>query len=241
MGFWDFEQGAKAGAPQTGRPGPLASNKMGVMQWVNNRPQQAKNQTWGAPGGWGGVAYAGDGSKAKPGATAATASMPAAATATNPYGTESGPGILENWFQQRAGGTDPGYEYAVSRGLKDLGTRSAARGGFNSGAAVQQESDYLANMGAQRETQLDALAGGASGEHQGRVNSMFNQGAALAGGQAGLAGQYDLGAAQSMSASDVAQLMMMLNKAGVDSQAAQGLINNIIGGATAYAGVTGKK
>lgn len=169
------------------------------------------------------------------------APMPPSVSATNtapaasPYGTESGPGILEQWFNQRASGTDPGYDYAVSRGLKDLNTASAARGNFNSGAAAQQSGDYLANMGAQREAQLDSLAGGASGEHQGRLNSMFGQGQALASGQAGLAGQYDLGAAGAWSNADVAQLQMMLQKAGVDSQAQQGLINNILGGAKAYA------
>lgn len=169
---------------------------------------------------------------------AGAAPMPASASITNPdlgldgapaQGTESGPGILESWFNQRAAGSDPGYEYATSRGMKDLNNAYAARGMFNSGAAMQGTSDYLANSGAQRMAQLDSLAGGASGEHQGRLNSMFGQGQALAGGQSGLAGQYDLGAANAMSTADQAQLMMALQKAGVDQKAAQGFINNLLG------------
>lgn len=146
------------------------------------------------------------------------------------YGTQSGPGILEQWFNMRASGTDPAYEYAMGRGLDAIDTRMAAGGAFNSGARGQQLSDFAANMGAQRAGQLDALAGGASGEHRDRINSMFGQGLGLAGGQAGTAGQYDVGAANAMSAANQAILMMMLNKAGVDSQANQSLMNNIFSG-----------
>jgi hypothetical protein len=156
----------------------------------------------------------------------------------NPYGTESGPGILENWFNQRATGTDPAFEYASRRGMEDLGNRYAAGGSYNSGAARQGESDFMANLIAQREGQLDTLAGGASGEHQGRLNAMFNQGLGLAGGEAGTMGAYDLGAANSMNTANNAVTQMYLNKAGVDSQANQGLIGNGLGlfGATIFGG-----
>lgn len=147
----------------------------------------------------------------------------------NPYGTESGPGILESWFKQRAEGTDPAFEYASKRGMQELGTRSAAAGGFNSGAARQQESDFMANLTAQRMGQLDALAGGASGEHQGRLDSMFRTGLGLAGGQAGTSGAYDLGAANALNTANQAILAMYLNKAGVDSQSNQQGLNNLFG------------
>jgi len=32
------------------------------------------------------------------------------------YGSESGPGILEQWFKQRAMGADPAFEYGLTRG-----------------------------------------------------------------------------------------------------------------------------
>lgn len=155
------------------------------------------------------------------------------------YGTESGPGILEQWFNQRANGTDPAYEYGMGRGMDAIDRRMAAGGSFNSGARGEQLSDFAANMGALRMGQLDSLAGGASGEHQGRINSMFAQGMGLAGGQAGLAGQYDIGAGNAMSAANQAILMMMLNKAGVDSQATQGFINNLFSGLGLAAGRPG--
>lgn len=142
-------------------------------------------------------------------------------------GTESGPGILENWFNRRASGTDPAYEYTMGRGMDAIDNRMAAGGSFNSGARGQQLSDFGANMGAQRMSSLDSLAGGASGEHQGRLNSMFQQMLGLSSGQAGLAGAYDISAANNMSASDQAILQMMLNKAGVDSKADQGFLNNL--------------
>jgi hypothetical protein len=149
----------------------------------------------------------------------------------SPSGTESGPGILEQWFNSRANGTDPGYEYATKRGLTDINNQQSAMGSFNSGATGQRQDDFLANMGAQREGQLDSLAGGASGEHQGKVNSMFSQGLGIAGGQAGLASGYDLGAGSAMSKANEAALMLALNKAGVDGKAAQSFINMIFGGA----------
>ena len=55
---------------------------------------------------------------------------------------------------------------------------------------------------------------------------MFNQGLGVAGGQAGLASAYDLGAAGNMQAANQAQQQMALNKAGVDAKANQGLISN---------------
>lgn len=152
----------------------------------------------------------------------------APATPPGPYGSESGPGILESWFNQRSAGTDPAYEYAMKRGMESLGNRSAAAGSFNSGAARQQESDFAANMGAQRLGQLDALAGGASGEHQGRLNAMFGQGGALAGGQARTMGAYDLAGANAMNTANQAILSMFLNKAGVDDKSRQGGLSNLI-------------
>ena len=86
----------------------------------------------------------------------------------------------------------------------------------------------MANMGAQRTGQLDALAGGASGEHQNRLNSMFNQGQALAGGQSGINSAYDLAAGKSMSDALSALLGFTTNKAGVDSKSNQQGLSNLI-------------
>lgn len=141
------------------------------------------------------------------------------------YGSQSGPGILESWFNMRAGGNDPAYEYAMRRGGDSIDTRMSAGGSFNSGARAQQLSDYAANMGAQRMGQLDALAGGASGEHTGRLNSMFNIMNMLAGGQSGLAGAYDTAAAGNMSAANEVMRQLAMNRAGVDTKGNQGAIN----------------
>jgi len=97
----------------------------------------------------------------------------------------------------------------------------------NSGAARQAESDLYANLLSQRMGQLDALAGGASGEHQGRLNAMFGQGLGLAGGQSGINSAYDLAAANAQSNALSAALRFGVNKAGVDSKSNQQGLNNI--------------
>jgi hypothetical protein len=161
---------------------------------------------------------------------AGAAPPPAAPVAppASPYGYASGPGILENWFNQRANGTDPAYEYAMKRGGDAIDNRMAAGGSYNSGARGQQLSDYAANMGAQREGQLDTLAAGASGEHQGRLNSMFSQGQGLAAGESGINSAYDLSAGKSMSDALAAALGFTLNKAGVDQKSQQQGLTNMI-------------
>ncbi len=165
----------------------------------------------------------------------------AAPPAGNAFGSQSGPGILESWFNQRATGADPAYQYAMNRGMDAVDNRMAAGGAFNSGARGQQLSDFAANMGAQRSAQIDSLAAGASGEHLGRLGLMFNQGMGLANGESGLATAYDLGAAGNMQAANQAQQQMNLNKAGVDSQFAQGRLNTAINAYTAYnSGGSGK-
>lgn len=168
------------------------------------------------------------------GAAGSKAKQPPAAPATpqataNPYGSESGPGILESWFNQRATGTDPAYQYALKRGGDDIDNRMAAGGSFNSGARGQQLSDYTANMGAQRLGQLDALAGGASGEHAGRLTQMFGTGNAIASGESGINSAYDISAANAQSDALKAALGFGVNKAGVDSQANKQGMSNLIG------------
>lgn len=192
-----------------------------LKNWIN---PQAPKTGGGAPDPGSGNAY-----KNVP-----NASQP------SPYGSQSGPGILESWFNQRATGTDPAFEYASKRGMDALGTRYGAAGMGNSGAARQGESDFMANLVGQRMGQLDSLAGGASGEHMGRLGMMFNQGLGLAGGQAGLASAYDLGAAGNMQAANAAQQQMFLNSAAQQQNARQGYVSNLMTGGGLIAGARGR-
>lgn len=175
------------------------------------------------PGTAGGPPLAAPPKATAPAPSAAPAPAPAAAPTG---GYASGPGILEQWFGKRASGTDPGWEYAVGRGMNDIDSRMSAGGSYNSGARGQQLSDFAANMGTQREGQLDALAGGASGEYQNRLNSMFGTAGGMAGGQAGLAGAYDLGGANAMNIGNTAAIDYMLSKAGIDAKANQAGMQN---------------
>lgn len=142
-------------------------------------------------------------------------------------GTQSGPGILESWFNQRAQGIDAASEYAKKRGLDALNDRFAAAGMANSGAARQQDSDLLANIEAQRASQLDALAAGASGEHQRRIEDMFNEGQGIASGRSAINSAYDLAAAKAQADALAAALGFGVNKAGVDSKAQQSFLDSL--------------
>ena len=142
-------------------------------------------------------------------------------------GTESGAGILEDWFSKRAAGIDQAYEYSMKRGGDAIDDRMAAGGSFNSGARGRQLSDFSANMGAQRQGQLDQLAVGADAAHRGRLGDMFKVMMGLAGGQAGTSTAYDTGAAGAMSDALSAALGFGTNKAGVDSQSQQTGLNNL--------------
>lgn len=62
----------------------------------------------------------------------------------------------ETLYEQGLGQLDPYYDYAEKRALDAAQNRSAARGGFNSGLAAQQESDITANLrGQQAKTWVD--------------------------------------------------------------------------------------
>lgn len=167
---------------------------------------------------------------APPALTAPPPTLDYAPTGSTPtYGSESGPGLLDQWFNERATGTDPGYEYETNRGLKALDNEYAARGGYNSGAATQADSDYLANMGAKREGQLDSLASGASGERQNSLSTMLGFGTGITSGMAGLTGNYDLGAANALNTGNAAALQLGTNAATAPYLANQGMMQNLTG------------
>lgn len=179
------------------------------------------------------AAQAAAGAEAAAKARAAAGQAPSGTPAPNPHGTESGNTYLEDRYLQRLYGKDPAFNYAAKRGMESLGTRSAAAGNFNSGAARAQESDFMANILAQSQGQLDALAGGATGARQNKLNAMFNQGIGLAGGQSGTNTAYDLKTAEGMQNALNALLGYTTGKGGVDPQSNQQGINNLIAAYTA--------
>jgi hypothetical protein len=145
--------------------------------------------------------------------------------ASNPYGTESGNTYVEDRYLNRLNGTDPAFNYAASRGTADINNQMAAGGSFNSGARGQQISDFLANLTAQSQGQLDTLSGAASGARQNKLNSMFNQGLGLAGGQANTVAPYATGSAGAMNDASNRDIQLLLNKAGVDQNSRSGMLS----------------
>lgn len=148
---------------------------------------------------------------------------------SNQYGTESGPGIMQQWFGQRATGTDPGWEYEMRRAGTALNNQYAARGMYNSGAATQGLGDMYAGAVANREGQLDQLAGGASAERANQLTTMLGLGTGLAGGQAGLGAAYDTSAANAMSGANSLGLQLGTQAAMIPYMANQQTMNQLFG------------
>jgi hypothetical protein len=67
-------------------------------------------------------------------------------------------GYTENLYEQGMGRLNPYYDYASNRAVADAQRSSAARGGFNSGLAAQQESDILGNLRGQQAKEQSDLA-----------------------------------------------------------------------------------
>jgi hypothetical protein len=211
----------------TDRPSPLAPPlranplQFGNKDFGGGKAFQQKGPAWTKSLGSGGGA----------------AAAPAEAAPTT--GTQSGPGILENWFNQRAGGTDPGWEYGIGRASDAINKQYAARGGYNSSGAMQSLSDMYSNATSQRESQLDQLAAGASGEHQRRTDSMFGQGMGLANSQAGTAWNYDSAEGASMASNMAKQMDLMMQQSGLSQQTRQAQLDAIFGVGKMVAGAVG--
>ncbi len=222
--------------PVTGRSMGVDANGNGSASLVNGVPQQTFHAT--TP-----LSYGGSWGTTNP----ATGALPSAnkkmaydgtgaPVPTNQYGTESGPGIMEQWFGERANGTDPGYEYTTGRGMKALDNAYAARGMYNSGAATQGQSDFLANSGAQREGQLDQLAGAADASRNTHLATMLGLGTGLAGGEAGLGAGYDITGANAMGSANNTGLGYGAQASVIPYSANQNFMNQIFGLVGAGAG-----
>lgn len=79
-------------------------------------------------------------------------------------------GYTENLYESGIGQLDPYYDYASKRAISGAQTASAARGGFNSGLAAQQESDILGNLRGQQASKWVDLAPIADAAHRSRMN-----------------------------------------------------------------------
>ena len=80
----------------------------------------------------------------------------------------------ETLYNERKGGNDPAAAYQDQRATQALDNAAAARGGYNSGAALRSTSDYYANANAQRSQQLAQLAGGADASRATKLSGYEN-------------------------------------------------------------------
>lgn len=213
------------------------NNAQGYPGYSTYRPPSAGPQpttapsTYGPGAGVGGAVGGALNSYLKPPklTTLGGFKAPGTGNQTPPTGTQSGPGLLEQWFDQRANGTDPGYEYSLGRNTAMINRESAARGGFNSSATMNSLANMYAGMATQREGQLDQLAAGASGERAGNLAQMFNTGLGIAGGEAGTALPYNMAAGGAMNTAAADAYQSNLIKNGVDPAVAAQRTKDIFG------------
>lgn len=168
--------------------------------------------------GWGANPFATSASGTPRGASASA--TPAATPP--PYGSQSGPTAIEDRYNQRANGTDPGWEYATGRATDAINNQSAQRGGYNSSSAVGAIGDMFANATSQREGQLDTLANEATGAHQNALNSMFVNGESIANGSSGAGQAYGMGGGGAIDQNTQNQINLTLAKYGVDPSSSEG-------------------
>jgi hypothetical protein len=149
---------------------------------------------------------------------------------------------MEQLFDSMESGNNPAWNYMTGRNATALNNQYAARGGYDSGAALQGQSDLSANEAAQEQGILDTLGQGASNERQNNLSSMLGFGMGLGSGGAGTAGMYDTGAAGAMSNANSSATNLAMQSAMIKYMANQGFMNNLfslLGGGMGMAGGSG--
>lgn len=77
----------------------------------------------------------------------------------------------EQLYEQGIGGLDPYYDYAQQKATKQINDAAAARGGFNSGAAIYEIGNSAANLRGQQARDMLGLAGQADSQKLGRYGA----------------------------------------------------------------------
>lgn len=188
-----------------------------------------------------------------PGDVAPRMAATTAANAPTKYGPLSGPGDYESFYKQHgqdlmndpsaseklyaegAAGSNPYYDYATEQATNSVNAAERARGGYNSGAAIQEIGNASANLRGQQAHELGMLAGQADQGRQGRygltgqmadtsqthaenrITGGIGADTALGGSQAGTAGGYYAEASKAMQAGDTAAAEAQLKAAGMSA------------------------
>jgi hypothetical protein len=100
-------------------------------------------------------------------------------TAFNQFGSDpfKNESFSEQLYREGIGQLDPFYDHAERKGTAAINDAMAARGGFNSGAAIQKIGDLSANLRGQQAVQMQSRAGQADRER----TSRYGQGMGFAG------------------------------------------------------------
>ena len=157
-----------------------------------------------------------------PRANAQAAAGPTAPTAPpgdSFHGDYTGDGYLEDLYKQRMAGTDQYYNRVLERGTESLNNQFAARGGYNSGAALRAIGDYQANVNAQDFRDRSSLAAAASGEQRNRQLDQWNMLSGLAGQHVNTFNPYFQGGAGAVDNAFNTSTQLRLDRAGANAQA----------------------
>lgn len=143
----------------------------------------------------------------------------ASKTFQSQYGQLAGPGALEQFAASDLAGTNPYYRQLQAQQSADIDASMAARGGFNSGAAMKAQSLAASNLSAQQYQQEAQLQGQAQAAMQSRLGQQqAAAGDATAATYAGLAGQ-----TSTLSAADAQRLAR--TQSGIDMTTQQAAAN----------------
>ncbi len=98
----------------------------------------------------------------------------------------AGPGVLEQYYQERRDGTSPDQLRSRELGSKAIGDAFAARGLNNSGAAIKAVGNLNADLGAAESRQMGELAARSQGANESRLGGAFDRLNNLGAGRAGI-------------------------------------------------------
>lgn len=131
-------------------------------------------------------------------------------------GQLAGKGYLEDLYEKSAGGSNPFYARARETGTKSINDAFAARGLYNSGAALSAIGNLNADLGAQEARDMERMAGSAQAAREGRLRSGFEGAMGLGAGKAGLVHPFYGSAGAAQQQAKMAELAARMKAAGID-------------------------
>lgn len=153
------------------------------------------------------------------------------------------PSASEDLYSRGVSGSNPFYDYAQQQTIKAINDASAARGNSNSSFTMKNIGNAVADLRGQQAHELGQLAGqadsaktsrygasqrfanSAQDSTESRINQVTRNTTDLADKQARLVNPFYSEAGRQMSAADMANIELLLKKAGLSGQQAKEMLD----------------